>query len=174
MVKVGEAMTFFLLFLSFVVMQRLLELHIAKKNECWMKARGGIEVANNHYKWFMLLHIAFFIAVFFEVYGQSLQQSIAPNWFFLGLFTLVQIGRVWCILSLGRFWNTKIIVLPNVVLMKKGPYRWIKHPNYIIVLVELFIIPIMFHAYYSAVIFPIMHVLLLTIRIPAEEKALER
>ena len=165
---------FFIWFILFVIVQRLLELHIAKKNESWMKARGGIEVANSHYKWFILLHASFFFGVLLEVYLQSTQHEINPNWFFLGLFLLTQIGRVWCILSLGRFWNTKIIVLPNVVWLKKGPYRWIRHPNYIIVLIELFIIPVMFHAYLSAVIFPTLHILLLTIRIPAEEEALQK
>lgn len=173
MVEVGEAMTFFLFFMIFVICQRLVELQIAKKNESWMKARGGIEVANNHYKWFLVLHTSFFIILALEVYVQSFQHTLTINWIFLVLFMLTQVGRVWCILSLGKFWNTKIIVLPNVVLLKKGPYRWLKHPNYLIVMIELFIIPIMFHAYFSAIIFSTFNILLLMIRIPAEEAALE-
>ena len=167
-------MGFFLIFMLFVIIQRLVELRIARNNERWMKNRGGVELASDHYKWFLILHTFFFLAVLIEVYVQSLHHAITPNWFFLWLFILTQVGRVWCIASLGRFWNTKVIVLPNVVLLKKGPYRWLRHPNYIIVLIELFIIPVMFHAYFSAVIFPTLHILLLTIRIPAEEAALER
>ncbi len=82
--------------------------------------------------------------------------------------------RVWCIVSLGKFWNTKIIVLPKVVMIKKGPYKYMKHPNYLIVFVELFTIPAMFGAYITAILFPILHLLLLTIRIPAEDRALGR
>src|SRR5690625_4167208 len=165
-------MTFFIFLLLFILGQRLFEIHLAKKNERWMKEKGAIEVASDHYKWFIWLHTLFFISLILEVSLQSVQHNLTVNWFFLWIFILMQIGRAWCILSLGKFWNTKIIVLPNVVLLKKGPYRWLKHPNYIIVLIELFVIPIMFHAYISSVLFPTLHILLLTIRIPAEEEAL--
>lgn len=165
-------MTFFIAFLLIIMVQRLFEVVLAKRNERWMKEKGAIEVASEHYKWFIWLHMMFFISLILEVSLQSVQHSLTVNWFFLWLFILLQIGRVWCIMSLGKFWNTKIIVLPNVVLLKKGPYRWLRHPNYIIVFIELFVIPIMFHAYISAVLFPTLHLLLMAIRIPAEEAAL--
>ncbi len=76
--------------------------------------------------------------------------------------------------TLGRFWNTKIIVLPGVTVIKKGPYRYIKHPNYVIVAVELFVIPLLIGAQLTAFLFPILHLLLLRVRIPSEEKALTR
>jgi methyltransferase len=88
------------------------------------------------------------------------------------LFWITQLARIWSITSLGRYWNTKIIILPGSDLVKRGPYKYVKHPNYIIVGVELFVIPMMFSTYWTAIIFPFLHLLLMTVRIPAEEKAL--
>lgn len=156
----------------FIIGQRLVELVIAKQNEKWMKARGGIETGSAHYKWFIYLHILFFISVFLETSMKLANQEVVFSYFYFFVFLLAQLARFWCIYSLGRFWNTKIIVMPRVALIKKGPYKYIKHPNYVIVAVELFVIPMLFGAYLSAIVFPILHVLLLRIRIPAEEKAL--
>lgn len=167
-------MIFFYLIITFIICQRLVELYIAHKNEKWMLARGGIEVGNEHYKLFILLHVTFFIILIYEVHNIVTAQNIAFNIYFFFLFVIAQIGRVWCIVSLGKFWNTKIIVLPKVVMIKKGPYKYMKHPNYLIVFVELFTIPAMFGAYITAILFPILHLLLLTIRIPAEDRALGR
>lgn len=167
-------MIYFYLIITFIICQRLVELYIARKNEKWMLARGGIEVGNEHYKLFILLHVTFFIILIYEVHNIVTAQSVAFNIYFFFLFVIAQIMRVWCIVSLGKFWNTKIIVLPKVVKIKKGPYKYMKHPNYLIVFVELFTIPAMFGAYITAILFPILHLLLLTIRIPAEDRALGR
>ncbi|WP_342028664.1 isoprenylcysteine carboxyl methyltransferase family protein [Oceanobacillus limi] len=157
----------------FIICQRLVELVIAKRNERWMKARGGIEKGEAHYKWFIYLHILFFLSILIEVLIQD-RSYHQLNYLFFFIFVLAQLGRIWCIHTLGRFWNTKIIVLPRVALIKKGPYKYVKHPNYVIVAVELFIIPMLFGAYLSAVTFPLLHILLLKIRIPSEEKALAK
>lgn len=167
-------MIFFYLLLTFIIGQRLVELYIAHRNEKWMLERGGIEIGNEHYKLFIFLHILFFIFFIYEVHYSVTLELITVNYYFFFLFIIAQIGRVWCIVSLGKFWNTKIIVLPKVVLIKKGPYKYMKHPNYVIVFIELFTIPAMFGAYMTAALFPILHLLLLMIRIPAEEKALGR
>ena len=92
--------------------------------------------------------------------------------FLFSLFIVLQTLRIWCIVSLGRFWNTKIIVLPRVALIKKGPYKYVDHPNYIIVGMELFVIPLLFGAYVTTFVFPILHLILLKIRIPKETEAL--
>lgn len=165
-------MIFFIIFIIFLLLQRLFELYIAKRNEKWMLERGAVEFGQVHYKWFVLMHILFFFSIITEVVFHSFQQEINISWIFVWLFIMMQLARIWCIGSLGRFWNTKIIVLENVILIKKGPYRWVRHPNYIIVLIELFVIPFMFHAYFTAIIFPTLHILLLMVRIPEEEKAL--
>ncbi|MBO1004617.1 isoprenylcysteine carboxyl methyltransferase family protein [Pseudogracilibacillus auburnensis] len=167
-------MIYFYIILAFIMMQRLVELYIANKNEQWMRERGGIEIGSEHYKLFIFLHILFFIFLIIEVTTLYIGSELTFNFYFFLMFFLAQVGRVWCILSLGKFWNTKIIVLPKVILIKKGPYKYIKHPNYVIVFIELFVIPAMFGAYVTAFLFPVLHLLLLTIRIPSEERALGR
>jgi methyltransferase len=155
----------------FIICQRLFEMKIAKRNERWMLARGGIRVGEAHYKWFLMLHTLFFISIMLEA-GLYREETFSLNMILLAVFISAQLARIWCIASLGRFWNTKIIVLPRVALIRKGPYKYVKHPNYIIVAIELFIIPLLFGAYLTAILFPLLHLLLLKIRIPLEERAL--
>ncbi|MFA1820753.1 isoprenylcysteine carboxyl methyltransferase family protein [Virgibacillus oceani] len=156
-----------------IIIQRLIELKIARRNEKWIKRKGGVEIGKEHYKWFVLIHSLFFLSILIETTLRD--GAILPfNYILFLLFLLTQAARIWCVLSLGKFWNTKIIVLPGSSLVKKGPYKYVKHPNYIIVGIELFIIPLLFGAYITAVVFPILHILLLRIRIPCEEKALNR
>ncbi|MGY0691731.1 isoprenylcysteine carboxyl methyltransferase family protein [Virgibacillus sp. FSP13] len=167
-------MTIWMIFLlGAIVCQRILELMIAKRNEKWMKERGGVEKGKKHYKWFIILHSLFFLAIIFEVELNDIAGKRLSSFLFL-IFIATQFGRVWCIRTLGRFWNTKIIILPGVSLIKKGPYKYIKHPNYLIVFIELLIIPLMFDAYFTAFLFPLLHLGLLRLRIPREENALTR
>ncbi|MBT2214219.1 hypothetical protein KK120_00035 [Virgibacillus dakarensis] len=161
------------LLIGVIICQRLAELFIAKSNEKWMKARGGIEKGKKHYKWFIMLHVLFFLAVIFEAsVNDTAERQL--NYFLFTIFIAAQLGRFWCIHTLGRFWNTKIIVLPGVSLIKKGPYKYMKHPNYLIVLVELFVIPLLVGAYFTAILFPLLHLGLLKLRIPNEERALTK
>lgn len=161
----------FLMIFGFIVIQRLFELIIAKQNEKWMKQRGAIEHYADHYKWIVLVHSLFFVSIILEAVGEEL---ILNSWkgFLLLMFVGAQVFRFWCLTSLGRFWNTKIIVLPKVELVQKGPYKFIKHPNYIVVAFEFIVIPLLFNAYMTAVIFPVLHGILMKIRIPCEEKAI--
>lgn len=154
-------------------MQRLVELKIAKNNEKWMKSRGGIEKGRQHYKWFVLLHVCFFGSIIVETSVIN-NEVFSINYVLLFIFLTAQAGRFWCIQSLGRFWNTKVIVLPGVIHLKKGPYKYVKHPNYIIVAAELFVIPLFVGAVMTAILYPILHLLLLRVRIPEEEKALTK
>jgi methyltransferase len=167
-------MTLFMWILfGLIIIQRLIELLIAKRNEKWMKKKGAFEIGREHYKWFVIIHSLFFLSIFIEVLLRN-GAALPFNYILFTLFLLTQAGRIWCISSLGKFWNTKIIVLPGSSLVKKGPYKYVKHPNYFIVGLELFIIPLLFGAYITAAVFPILHVLLLRIRIPYEEKALNK
>ncbi|BAC13703.1 hypothetical conserved protein [Oceanobacillus iheyensis HTE831] len=155
----------------FIILQRLIELIIASKNEQWMLAKGGVEIEPHQHKWFIMVHGLFFISIIVEL---ILSNASIPELFILwfSLFIATQFVRIWSITSLGKYWNTKIIILPGSTLVKRGPYKYVKHPNYIIVGIELFVIPMMFGAYWTAVIFPFFHLILMSIRIPAEEKAL--
>src|SRR5699024_3031448 len=152
---------------------RLLELTIAKRNEKWMKERGGVEKGKRYYKWFIILHVMFIMITVLEA-GTHNPEDQRLNCFLFMLFLVMQIGRIWCIYTLGKFWNTKIIVLPKVVPIKKGPYKYIRHPNYLIVLAELFLIPLLLGAYLSAILFPIVHLGLLKWCIPSGKKTLTK
>ncbi|WP_102027244.1 isoprenylcysteine carboxyl methyltransferase family protein [Salirhabdus sp. Marseille-P4669] len=155
-----------------IVGQRLIELWVANRNERWMKENGATIVEEGIYKWIVLTHVTFLMAILVEGYlFHHLQNKITV--FVLFLFLVLQVLRMWCLTSLGRFWNTKIIVLPKVERIRKGPYKYVRHPNYIIVGLEFIIIPILFHAYVSAVLFPLVHSVLMYYRIPAEERALK-
>ncbi|WP_245807722.1 isoprenylcysteine carboxyl methyltransferase family protein [Halobacillus massiliensis] len=155
----------------FIIAQRLLELAIAKYNEKWMIEQGAVKVECSHYFLFIILHSGFLFFIFIESFLLK-NGALLLSPFLLAAFIILQLLRVWCITSLGRKWNTKIIVLPNSPLVAKGPYRYIKHPNYLIVFFELLIIPLLFQAYVTALLFPVLHFLVLKIRIPAEELAL--
>lgn len=154
-----------------IVLQRLVELVIARRNEKWMKDHGGIEQGSGHYILFIVLHVSFFLSLLAEIMLSG-SSDTTFHYVLFALFLVTQVVRIWCIHALGRFWNTKIIIAPNFSLVKEGPYKYMKHPNYVIVGVELFIIPLLFGAPVTAAIFPILHILLLTVRIPAEERAL--
>ncbi|MFC2948345.1 isoprenylcysteine carboxyl methyltransferase family protein [Virgibacillus sediminis] len=159
------------LLLIFLVFQRLAELVVARRNENWMKSRGGKERGAEHYKLFVIVHAMFFVSILVEVIVRDVSNlELSYTLFFF--FLVTQILRIWCIQSLGRFWNTKIIVSPRFTPVTKGIYKYIQHPNYVVVGIELFVIPLLFGAIFTAILFPILHILLLTIRIPAEEKAL--
>ncbi|MGI2328726.1 isoprenylcysteine carboxyl methyltransferase family protein [Planococcus sp. YIM B11945] len=167
-------MTFFYIVFCFVILQRLLEVLYAKSNERYMKAQGAIEAGASHYKWIVLLHVLFFISLLAEVL--YLDGAKGPFWMvFFVAFVIAQILRVWALASLGRFWNTKILVLPGARKIASGPYRWLPHPNYIVVALEILTLPLVFGAWRTAVFFTIANaLLLLLVRIPAEEKALQQ
>lgn len=153
-------------------MQRLFELFIARYNEKWMKKQGAIEFGKNQYRYIVLIHFLFFVSFLSEkiIFNRGLS-SFWPVLFIL--FLITQVIRIWALASLGRFWNTKIIVLPNANIIKKGPYRFIKHPNYLIVSLEIFLIPLFFKAYITSILFTLLNIWVLTIRIAEEENALK-
>ena len=165
-------MTPFVLFITFIVVQRLVELFVAKRNEIWIKQQGAVEFGEKHYKFMVLIHMMFFISLLTETL--LLKRGISPLWpVFLSLFALAQVVRIWVITSLGRFWNTKILVFANAKIVRKGPYRFLKHPNYMVVALELFAVPMLFSSYFTAILFTVLNIMILMIRIPIEEKALK-
>jgi methyltransferase len=163
--------TWFLIFWILLIIQRLAEVKIAKKNEKTLRSKGAVEAGSSHYKWMVTMHASFFLFLFTEV---MFFNAISPTWWMIPfvLFLIAQVIRVWAITSLGVFWNTKIILLPGAEVVAKGPYRFIRHPNYLVVTLELLVIPLIFGAYVTALIFTILNILMLRVRITAEEKAL--
>lgn len=157
--------------IGFVVLQRIVELFVARNNEIWIRSQGGYEVGARHYPFMVAIHVGFFISLILEfmVFGRSVSAFLFP--LFVG-FVGLQMMRVWVISSLGRFWNTKILVLPFAHVVKKGPFRLFRHPNYVVVTCEILVIPLMFDAYFTALVFTLLNLYILSVRIPIEEKAL--
>jgi methyltransferase len=160
------------IFIALVITQRIVEVMIANRNARWIKSQGGYEVGKEHYKYIVALHALFFVSLIIEVTvidSRFVFWAVAP----LIIFLLAQFGRVWALSALGRFWNTRIMILPGAKVIAKGPYRYLRHPNYVIVVTELACLPLIFQAYWTAILFTIMNALILSIRIKVEEKALE-
>ncbi len=159
----------FILFISFVILLRIGELLLSKRNERWLLQHGAVEYGNKHYPFIVTLHVLFIISLIFEY---SIQQTASYSLFFIVLYFVLIAFKVRVILSLGKFWNTKIYHIPNVPLLKKGPYKYSKHPNYLIVIAEITVIPLAFHLYYTAIIFTLLNSIILFVRIREENKAL--
>ncbi|MCI0450469.1 MAG: hypothetical protein L0Y79_11935 [Chlorobi bacterium] len=164
---------FFWLFIAFVILQRLAELIIAKRNEKRMLAKGAVEFDRDGYKFIVLMHTLFFLSLLSEkIY---FNRGINDYWIILIiLFFLAQALRYWAIISLGEFWNTRIIVLKGSELIKKGPYRFLSHPNYMAVITEIAFIPLIFSCYITAIVFSVLNLFAITRRIKIEDAALKK
>lgn len=160
------------LVLGCLIGQRLGELLLARRNYASLLKQGAKEFGKKHYPLFFLLHITWFICLVAEgvYYGPVLQKF----WYVWGIgVAAAQLLRYWCIGSLGRYWNTRILIIPGEVRVRRGPYRYMSHPNYVAVCLELFCIPLIFDAVLTAVMFSLFNLLLLlAVRIPAENRAL--
>ncbi|KOS66910.1 isoprenylcysteine carboxyl methyltransferase [Lysinibacillus contaminans] len=161
----------FFIIVFLVIAQRITEVFIAKRNEKWMLLQGAYEVGASHYPYMIALHCSFFLFLIVEVLTNNSSLSPLFPLFFI-LFMAVQALRIWCLRSLGPFWNTKIIILPGSQIVKKGPYVFFRHPNYAVVCLEIVLLPLMFQAYFTAFCFTLLNITMLSVRIPIEEKAL--
>ncbi len=160
----------FILFISFVILLRIGELLLSKQNEKWLLENNAVEYGKKHYPIIVALHILFFVSLIFE-YCVTPSESCNP--FLLIFYFILIFFKVWVILSLGVFWNTKIYRIANTPPIKTGPYKYLKHPNYLIVVAEIAIIPLIFHLYYTALIFSVLNLVVLSIRVREENKALQ-
>ncbi|MEF2976957.1 isoprenylcysteine carboxyl methyltransferase family protein [Subtercola sp. YIM 133946] len=153
--------------------ERFVELGVSAKNAAWAFRHGGVEFGRGHFPFMVTLHTAMLVACLAEVF--LLQRPFTP---WLGYTMLVvalacQALRWWCIASLGRRWNTRVIVVPGLPLVRRGPYRLLDHPNYVAVIAEGIALPLVYNAWITAAVFTVVNlVLLLRFRIPVEEKAL--
>jgi methyltransferase len=154
-----------------LLIQRCAELGYAARNRRRALARGGIEYAPETYRFFVWLHTLFLASLLLESYPWRLPLD-ALTWFCLILFGLLQFVRYWCIRSLGEQWNTRIIVIPGASLSCRGPYRWLRHPNYLVVTLELAVIPLLAGAPLTLILFSLANLVLLRQRIQLEEVAL--
>jgi methyltransferase len=152
---------------ALVATQRAAEMALAARNTRALLARGGVEVGTRHYPLFVLLHGAWLAAVFFLVPAHT-----KPSWAWLTVFILLQALRLWIIHSLGPFWTTRVITLANAPLVRRGPYRFLRHPNYVVVAAEIAVLPLVFGAWRVAVVFSLLNLALLAWRIRVEDRAL--
>ena len=158
---------YFIIFILFLIIQRLSELYIARGNERWLRSQGAVEYGKEHYPFIVALHTLFIISIIVEY---ILRGNTPIDFVFLILFALLLLFKLWALSSLGKYWNTKIFRVPGAGPVKKGPYKLFKHPNYFIVVCEIAIIPMVFHLYYTAIIFTVLNAIMLTVRIRVENK----
>ncbi|WP_299394696.1 isoprenylcysteine carboxyl methyltransferase family protein [Pelagibius sp.] len=153
--------------LVLVALQRLGELVYAQRNTRRLLAEGGREAGAGHYPLLVGLHAAWLIALAVFVPAET-----PPNWALLAVFVALQGLRLWVLASLGRYWTTRIITLPDAPLVRKGPYRLLRHPNYVVVAGEILILPLAFGAWELALAFSAANAVILAIRIRCEDQAL--
>lgn len=154
------------LLLSFVTTARLAELWLARRNTAALLAQGAHEVAPGHYPAIVMLHAAWLLGLW--VIARS--NALVPAW--LAVFLALQMLRVWTLSTLGRRWTTRIIVVPNTPLVTSGPYRFVSHPNYLVVVGEIASLPLCLGLPYYALGFSVANAVILTVRIRAENAAL--
>lgn len=165
--------TWYLVLIGVVALERLAELVVSTRNARWSFARGGVETGRGHYPAMVALHAGLLVAAPVEV-------LLAPRtfvgwlgWTMLALVGLSQALRWWCIGSLGRHWNTRVIVVPGGRLVASGPYRRLRHPNYLAVAVEGLALPLVHTAWLTAIGFTALNLLLMRARLAAENAALD-
>jgi methyltransferase len=154
--------------LVFVILQRLAELLVSQANTRRLLAAGGHEVAPGHYPLIVAVHAAWLVTLWWLAPQRPIQLA------FLILFAMIEICRVWVLATLGRRWTTRIIVVPGESLVTSGPYRFVNHPNYLVVAAEIAVLPMVFGLWQVALIFSLVNAAVLTIRIRAENRALGR
>lgn len=160
-----------MLAVGLVALQRLLELVLARRNERRARARGAVEWGRGHYPLIVALHSLWLVSTLVE---GLLRGPVFPVYWpaALALFLLVQPLRYWAILSLGESWNTKILVVPGAKPVRSGPYRYLNHPNYVVVVVEILTFPLIFGAWLTALVFTLLNAAVLRVRIREENRAL--
>jgi methyltransferase len=151
-----------------VTLQRLAELFYSRHNEAWLRAQGAVEHAPGHYPAIVALHAAWLLGLWVWAI------TTPPQLSWLAVFVVLQGLRVWVLATLGRRWTTRIITLPGAPLVNTGPFRWLSHPNYTVVVAEIFVLPMVFGLLAYALLFSALNAAVLWVRIRAESTALSR
>lgn len=160
-------MSWLWLLLALTAAQRFVELALAARNTRRLLAAGAVEYGRGHYPLFVALHAGWLAAMALLIPADQ-----APVWPLVGVYLVLQAGRLWVIASLGRFWTTRVISLGSAPLVRRGPYRWLRHPNYVIVVLELATLPLAFGAWRIALGVSVLNGLLLWQRLRVEQQAL--
>ncbi len=150
-----------------VALQRIAELQYANRNTARLLAEGGVEVGAGHYPFFFIIQGGWLLALLL------LTPADAPiSWPLIAVFLLLQAARIWIIMTLGRYWTTRVITMPDAPLVKAGPYRWVQHPNYLVVAAEIVVLPLALGQFWTAILAGSATAVLLRHRIAVEDQAL--
>jgi methyltransferase len=167
-----ETRWLYLAFVGAVVLERFFELLLTRRNVERLRRRGGRLVGESHYPWMVLLHTGLLIAAPLEVFGLQ-RPFVAPLAAIAALLVAATMGlRYWAIATLGERWTARIVVVPGEAPVEGGPYRFVRHPNYVAVVVEVAALPLVHTAWWTAVVFSLANAFVLRSRIRAEEEAL--
>ena len=161
--------TWLLVLLALVASQRILELLISRRHENALRAKGAVEVGAAHYPFIVAVHAGWLAAL--ALWALVMPPLLHPA--LIVAYLLLQPMRAWIIGTLGRAWTTRIITLPGAPLVRRGPYRFLRHPNYVLVVLEIAVLPLALGAWPVAVAFSILNAIILKIRIAAENQALD-
>jgi methyltransferase len=161
-------MTLNIVILALVTLERLFELWLARRNTARLVDQGAREHAAGHYPLIVGVHVLWLANLWW------LAPSRPIDGFWLALFVLIELARLWVLMTLGARWTTRIIVLPDAPLVRTGPYRFLDHPNYWVVIAEIAILPLVFGLWLVALVFTVLNVAVLTIRVREENRALGR
>lgn len=167
-------MNWYVLLVVAVGVERLAELVVAQRNLAWSRDRGGVEFGAGHYPVMVVLHTALLVGCLVEVFALHRPFIPALGWPMLAVVVAAQALRWWCITTLGRQWNTRVVVVPGAERVTGGPYRLMSHPNYVAVVAEGIALPLVHTAWVTALIFTVLNAVLLSRRIGVENSALAR
>ena len=162
----------FTVLVALVGLERVAELVVSTRNATWSRERGGIETGRGHFPFMVVLHTALLVGALVEAWVRRPDVPSVLAWSMLVLVIASQALRWWCISTLGRRWNTRVIVVPGLPPVTSGPYRLFRHPNYVAVVIEGVALPLVHAAWITAVVFTVLNAGLLMVRIRAENAAL--
>lgn len=165
-------MMVYTLFIALIGVERLVELVVSRRNATWSFAHGGREFGQGHYPVMVAMHTLLLVSCVVEV--ATMHRPFLPwlGWPMVAVVALSTAVRWWCVSVLGKHWNPRLIVIDGAPLVRRGPYRWIHHPNYTAVAAEVAALPLVHSAWLTAIVFSIANALVLTVRIHAENAAL--
>ncbi|MBS2938398.1 isoprenylcysteine carboxyl methyltransferase family protein [Nocardioides sp. J2M5] len=165
-------MVAFTVLVALVGLERVAELVVSVRNAAWSRERGGVETGQGHYPFMVVLHTGLLVGALVEAWVRRPDVPSALAWSMLALVVASQALRWWCIATLGRRWNTRVIVVPGLAPVRSGPYRLVPHPNYVAVVVEGVALPLVHAAWTTAIVFTVLNAGLLAVRIRTEDAAL--
>jgi methyltransferase len=165
-------MTWYVLLVAAVAVERVAELVVARRNLAWSKSQGGVEFGASHYPIMVVLHTGLLVGALVEVIGLHRPFLPALGWPMLAIVVAAQGLRWWCITTLGQQWNTRVVVIPGAQRVVGGPYRFFSHPNYVAVIAEGIGLPLVHTGWITALVFTVLNAALLRTRIRTENAAL--